>query len=52
MTSQEREKKGSQNYVVGARTTYLERFGKLFTGNKGMHSSLLRRPSLDRVQIE
>ena len=33
-------------------TTYLERFGKLFAGDERMHPCLLRRPSLDRIQVE
>lgn len=32
--------------------TYLERLGKLFTGDERVHSGLLWRPSLDRVQVE
>ena len=32
--------------------TYLEWFGELFTGDEWVHSSLLRRPSFDRVQVE
>lgn len=33
-------------------TTYLERFCKLFTSYERVHSSLLWRPSLDRIQVE
>ena len=32
--------------------TYLERLGKLFAGDKRVHSGLLWRPPLDRVQVE